>query len=95
MNNKALSPLIATLILIGFAIALGSIILKFGANISTTATQLGECRSFDILQIDARTTNEKVCFNEYISMNQPVQKDSVNGLDIIYDDQNKYLIQVR
>jgi len=95
MNKRGLSPLIATLILIGFAIALGSVILKLGSNISTTATQLGECRSFDVLQIDARTSTEKVCFNEYLTMSKNLNQETVNGLDITYDDENKYIIQVK
>jgi len=95
MNNKGLSPLIATVILIGFAIALGTLILKLGANVSTTAVKFGECRDFNILQIDAQTTNPQVCFNEYKKMNDPITEETVNNLNIKYDNNNKYILNVK
>lgn len=95
MNRRALSPLTATLILIGFAILLGSLILNLGSNISVTATQLGECRDFNILQIDTTTGLPNVCFNEYRIMGTSIAEQNIEELNIKYDRQNKYLIQIR
>lgn len=94
LNNKGLSPLFATVILIGFALILGSLILKLGGNLQTTAKAIGECRNFNILQIDAKTTSPKVCFGQYGELNTNYKTQKVSSLDIKYDNNNNYLIQV-
>lgn len=95
MNNKGVSALFATLILIGFAIGLGTIILKMGAGLGTTASSIGECRNFNILQIDAQTSTPSVCFGEYKEMTKPINEQNINALNIKYDNNNKYILQIK
>lgn len=56
VNKKAISPLIATLLLIAFTVALGVMIMNFGKNI---VDDYGECKSIEI-KIDSSPNS--ICF---------------------------------
>lgn len=94
MNNKGISPLFATLVLMGFAIGLGTVILHIGSGLGTTSSALGECRNFNVLQIDAQTSSPNVCFGESKKMG-PIKEQNINNLNVKYDNNNKYVLQIK
>ncbi|MFA6888878.1 MAG: archaellin/type IV pilin N-terminal domain-containing protein [Candidatus Woesearchaeota archaeon] len=55
MNKKAVSPLIATVLLIAFAVSLGAVLLTY-------MTSLGECGSMSI-EIASSEGNPQICYN--------------------------------
>lgn len=55
MNNKAVSPLIATVLLIAFAVSLGAVLLTY-------MTSLGECGSVSI-EVATIDGNPQICYN--------------------------------
>ncbi len=55
MNKKAVSPLIATVLLIAFAVSLGAVLLTY-------MTSLGECGSVSI-EVAAIDGNPQICYN--------------------------------
>jgi len=55
MHKKAVSPLIATVLLIAFAVSLGAVLLTY-------MTSLGECGSVSI-EITTMDGNPQICYN--------------------------------
>ncbi len=56
VNKKAISPLIATLLLIAFTVALGVMIMNFGKNI---VDDYGDCKS---IQVELDDAPGSVCY---------------------------------
>ncbi|MDO8740268.1 MAG: hypothetical protein Q7J54_01695 [Candidatus Woesearchaeota archaeon] len=78
MNKRALSPLIATVLLIAFAIALGAIVMSLGKNyIQSISTELQPAQPTEICKTAAtgdplkdlqiQYINDQISRSEYIS----------------------------
>lgn len=74
MNKKGVSPLIATILLVVIAVALGAFVMNFGKNIEAGVYVIDECREFEQLQFDM-SSNKRVCFQEIAPIIEP---ESVN-----------------
>ncbi|MFW6230892.1 MAG: archaellin/type IV pilin N-terminal domain-containing protein [Nanoarchaeota archaeon] len=72
MNKKGISPLIATVLLIAFAVALGAVVMNWGRSyVEETAKQSGQtsdtkvtCAQQVKLEIVEVAKTPKICFNE-------------------------------
>ena len=51
MNKKAVSPLVATLLLVVFAIALGSVVMSWGKAYVESATEVSEVSIKDVEKV--------------------------------------------
>ncbi len=92
-SKKAVSPLIATVLLIAFAVALGAVVMTYSGS-------LGECGSVSI-QITETSSVPDICFNqdtshlEFILENgakeelQGVKVTIQGTIDILNDDINE------
>jgi flagellin-like protein len=58
-QKKGVSPLIATVLLISFAVALGAVVMNWGRNINIISPD-DKCAGIDI---EVRKTNYEVCFS--------------------------------
>lgn len=75
MNKKGVSPLIATILLIGFAVGLGAVVMNWGKSIvEETSFTLGDC-SRASLNVDDNT----LCYgNNYIQFDL----DNIGSVDM-------------
>ncbi|MBI2128673.1 hypothetical protein HYU07_00390 [Candidatus Woesearchaeota archaeon] len=83
MNKRALSPLIATVLLIAFAIALGAIVMSLGKNyIQSISTDLQPTQAAEICKTAAtgdslkdlqiQYINNKISRSDYISREKSI-----------------------
>jgi len=63
MSKKAMSPLFSTVILIGFAIALGGVVMSWGKGGYTTEEQIGGCEQTS-LSLVSYGENRGICHSE-------------------------------
>jgi len=86
-SRKGISPLIATVLLIAFAVALGAVVMSWGRGyIETTATfaeekSAAEMRCTMDVELDYAIVNnqKKVCFGD-------MNEDNINITDLDYDE---------
>ena len=62
LNKKGLSPLIATILLIAFAVALGSVVMSVGKAIGKSSFSAG-CGVFVDLEIVKISDKQKICIS--------------------------------
>ena len=82
MNNKAVSPLIVTILLVLFAIALGAIVMSWNDEPATQLTegkateapQLGLCNPLAVLKI--KYVNKEISDDEYQKMKDIVGENN-------------------
>ena len=70
MNKKGVSPLIATVLLVVIAVALGAFVMNFGKNIEAGVYVIDECREFEELQFDM-SSRKRVCFQKLAPVYEP------------------------
>lgn len=63
MKKKAVSPLIATVLLIAFAVALGAVVMNWGRTQFTVASSSGLCSSVDI-RLESVGDNPGICYSK-------------------------------
>ena len=91
-GKKGISPLMATLLLIGFAVALGAIVMNWGRGIEETSLQLGECRDFNVLELDV-FGQPKVCFNQISKLGDNTVSQNIGKINVDADlDSHVYVI---
>ncbi len=82
-NKKGVSPLIATVLLIGFTIVLAALVFRFGGNLFRTTTEETACNSLIALQCaqstDIKVTNVKV-------------DDAANILNVTIENKNEGIV---
>lgn len=98
-NKKGLSPLIATLLLVAFAVALGAMIINIGSGIANTGTN---CESLDLKIINQNTmcydeqhaqSNADIRSQNNIPVDELVFKEIIHPHDTLYDID--YIPQIR
>jgi flagellin-like protein len=85
MNKRGLSPLIATVVLIAFAVALGAVIMNWGSHLVSQATnETYQCEglvfsvhSFSTGEYDACFTNDTLIFSVESS------RGKIDGLKLV------------
>ncbi len=82
MRNQGMSPLIATVVLIAFAVALGAVVMNIGANL--VENEMNESAKCHALNYQVRTQIGKdfaVCFSDtYIKFDVESIKGKIDGL---------------
>jgi hypothetical protein len=83
LNKKGMSPLLLTIILIAFAVALGAMIMSWGSN--KVYAQESSCENVELV-VQQAFNNDLICFNEETGKLKIVVKNSgKQGIDsIIY-----------
>jgi hypothetical protein len=73
MNKRGMSPLLLTIILIAFAVALGAMIMSWGAD--NASAQSGSCQNSN-LAVQKAFDKDLICFNEATSKLKIVVKNT-------------------
>ncbi len=73
MNKRGMSPLLLTIILIAFAVALGAMIMSWGAD--RASTQSGSCQNSNIV-VQTAFNKEMFCYNQATNKLKLVVKNS-------------------
>ncbi|MEM4260044.1 MAG: archaellin/type IV pilin N-terminal domain-containing protein [Candidatus Woesearchaeota archaeon] len=89
-NKKGLSPLIATLLLVAFAVALGAMIINIGSSVAKSGN---DCENLDLKIINQNT----MCYNQQdaqsnadIRSQNSIQIDDIVFKEIIHPHDNLY-----
>ncbi len=94
MNKKGISPLIATVLLISFSVALGTMVMSIGRQVADTR---GECEGV-ILEIQQLNNKAVLCYNSFESRINIILKNvgstEVNGLKMRIIDSDEKIKEV-
>ena len=82
-QKKGISPLIATVLLIGFTIVLAALVFRFGGNLFRTTTEETACSSLIALQC-AQTTDIKII--------NAILDDTANKIGITIENENEGVV---
>ncbi len=81
MNKKGMSPIIATILLIAFAVALGAVVMNLGRSVSS-GSECGVFLDLEIVEVDGLP---KACFNDN-GGNSHIEVLLKNGVNADIDD---------